>query len=305
MSAPQTILVSGASGLVGSALVPFLQEHKHVVRRLVRSSKPDQPGNVYWDPERDLIDRASLSGIDTVIHLAGESIAGRWSAAKKEKILESRVRGTRLLAESLAGLAKRPRLFICASAVGIYGDRGDEPLTESAPPGKGFLAEVCTAWEDSSHLAQSAGIRTVNLRFGLILSRNGAALAKLRPIFRLGLGGVVGSGKQFMSWIWLSDVLGIVEHILSHDELKGPVNTVSPTPVTNSEFTKTLAEVLRRPAVLPVPAPAVRLLLGEFANEALLSSTRALPEKLVQSGYQFLGPSLSAVLATELPRNVE
>ena len=294
------ILVSGSSGLVGSALVPFLTTSGHSVTRLVRSS----PGKdeARWDPAAGTIDAASLEGHDAVVHLAGENIAERWTPERKARIKDSRVKGTRLLAETLGRLAQPPKVLVAASAIGYYGDRGDALLREDSASGSGFLAEVAREWEAATAAAATKGIRVVNLRSGVVLSPRGGALAKMLLPFKLGLGGVVGSGKQHWSWIALDDLLGIILFALNTETLKGPVNAVSPKPVTNSEFTKTLGRVLWRPTIFPMPAFAARLALGEMADELLLSSTRVDPAKLVAAGYPFRFPELEAALRHLLRR---
>jgi uncharacterized protein (TIGR01777 family) len=291
------VLVTGSSGLVGSALVSQLKGDGHTVTRLVRSRRSAAEAQVPWDPEVGTIDAASLEGLDAVVHLAGESIAaGRWTAARKVRILESRVKGTRLLAEALARLHKRPKVLVSASAVGYYGDRGEEGLGEESASGSGFLAEVCRQWEAAATPASQSGIRVVHPRFGVILSRAGGALPRLLLPFRLGLGGRLGSGQQFMSWIALDDVVGAIHHAITHDDLQGPVNAVSPAPARNHEFTKTLGRVLRRPTVFPLPAFAARLAFGQMADEMLLASQRVEPAKLLASGYQFQFPDLESAL---------
>jgi uncharacterized protein (TIGR01777 family) len=296
------ILITGSSGLVGSALVKSLREAGDNVRRLVRSQDSLQEDAVFWRPATGEVDAASLEGLDAVIHLAGENLAaGRWNAARKDRIRRSRVEGTRLLSESLAGREKPPQVLICASAVGFYGDRGDEILEEGSAVGEGFLADVCAEWEAAADPARNRGIRVVHQRLGVVLSDLGGALAKMLGLFRLGLGGKLGSGEQYLSWITLDDVVGAFSHCLHHEELLGPVNTVSPTPVTNATFTAALARVLGRPAVLPAPAFALRMALGEMADEALLASARVRPAKLLESGYNFrhreIEPALRAVLS--------
>lgn len=295
------VLVTGSSGLVGSALVRVLRESGSEVSRLVRSRDALQPGDALWKPKDGTVDTAALEGLDAVIHLAGENIAaGRWSNARKQRIRGSRVDGTRLLCEGLAGRDKPPPVLVCASAVGFYGDRGEEILDEGSEVGEGFFPEVCTEWESAADPARERGIRVVHQRLGIVLSDQGGALAKMLGLFRLGLGGKLGSGEQYMSWITLDDVVGAFRHSLDHEDLNGPVNTVSPNPVTNATFTAALARVLGRPAFLPAPAFALRMALGEMADEALLASARVRPAKLLESGYEFrhreIEPALRAVL---------
>lgn len=296
------ILVSGSTGLVGNALIPALTTAGHEVIRLVRSkSKAPARELVHWDPSANYIDAAGLEGLDAVVHLAGESIAaGRWTDAKKARIRDSRVNGTRLLCETLAHTSRPPTVLICASAIGFYGDRGDETLTESSPAGAGFLPEVCQEWEAATDPARQKGTRVVNCRFGVILSPAGGALAKMLTPFKLGMGGVVGSGRQYMSWITLDDVVGALLYTMTASGLQGPVNVVSPQPVTNLEFTKTLGAVLHRPTVLPMPAFAARLAFGEMADALLLSSSRVLPTRLQEAKYTFRHPELTAGLRAVL-----
>lgn len=289
------ILVTGASGLIGSALVPFLTTGGHTVTRLVRT--PSSAGAISWDPSAGQLDLRALEGIDAVVHLAGESIAGRrWNAEQKRRILDSRVQGTRLLCERLAGLERPPRVLVSASAIGYYGDRGEETLTEESAPGSGFLTDVCRAWEDATKEARDRGIRVVHARFGIVLSPKGGALAKMLTPFRLGAGGVVGGGRQLMGWVALDDAVGAVHHALTTDTLSGPINVVSPRPVTNREFTKTLGRVLRRPTIVPMPAFAARLAFGEMADALLLASTRVQPDQLSCTGYRFRFPDLEGAL---------
>jgi uncharacterized protein (TIGR01777 family) len=291
------MLVSGASGFIGSALVPTLTAGGHTVTRLVRSTPSPGRAEIPWNPAARSIGTPALEGLDAVVHLAGDNIAsGRWTAAKKVSIRNSRVQGTTVLCEALAQLAKPPKTLLCASAIGYYGDRGETILREESPPGTGFLAEVCQAWEAATAPAVQRGIRVVHLRFGIVLSPAGGALAKMLTPFRLGLGGVVGTGKQYMSWIALDDVLGAIHHALSTEALQGPVNVVAPQAVTNREFTTTLGKVLRRPTRLPLPAFAARLLFGEMADALLLASTRVAPVRLVAAGYTFHYPELEAAL---------
>ncbi|HVR73880.1 MAG TPA: TIGR01777 family oxidoreductase [Planctomycetota bacterium] len=289
------ILVTGSSGLVGSALVPYLTAGGHRVTRLVRS-RPKE-GEASWDPDSGQIDAAVLEGLDAVVHLAGENVAsGRWTRAKKERIRQSRVLGTGVLVEALARTARPPRAFLSASAVGYYGDRGEEVLREESPPGNGFLASVCREWEAAAQGAAANGARVVCLRFGVILSSRGGALKKMLLPFQLGVGGVLGSGKQYLSWVAIDDILGVIHHILGREDLSGPVNVVAPAPITNFEFTKTLGRVLSRPTFLPLPAFAARLAFGEVADEMLLASARAEPARLAASGHAFAFPGLEGAL---------
>jgi uncharacterized protein (TIGR01777 family) len=295
---PMNILVSGSTGLVGTALLPLLTTSGHDVVRLVRSkSKTTSRELIHWDPDASYVDAAGLEGIDAIVHLAGEPIApGRWSPARKARIRDSRVRGTRLLCETIAHLTNPPKTLICASAIGYYGNRGDEVLTETSAPGSGFLAEVCRDWEAACEPARKKGLRVVHLRFGVVLSPAGGALASMLPPFKLGLGGIIGSGGQFMSCIALDDVIGSIAHTLVTPALDGPVNVVGPEPVTNREFTKTLGAVLGRPTVLPLPGFAAKLALGEMADELLLSSLRVQPARLLESGYEFRYPTVESAL---------
>ena len=289
------ILVSGSSGLIGSALAPLLSARGHSITRLVRLDP--QPGQVQWDPERGTIEAARLEGFDSVVHLAGQNIAaGRWTPEQKASIRVSRVKGTRILSEALAVLPAPPPILICASAIGYYGDRGDEVLHEESAAGSGFLPEVCRAWEAAAAPARKMGIRVINLRTGVVLSAAGGALAKMLPAFKTGLGGVIGSGRQYMSWIALDDVVGAIDHALSNTALDGPVNVVAPHPLTNREFTVTLGRVLSRRTLFPLPAFAVRLAFGKMADELLLASQRVEPAKLASSGYKFQFPELEGAL---------
>ena len=292
------VLVSGASGLIGAALLPELQKQGHEVFRLVRGAAAEE-NQIAWDPIQPLSPK-QVSGFDVVIHLAGESIVGRWSAAKKRRIRESRVLGTRHLAEALAEAAERPRVLIAGSAIGYYGDRGGEVLLEESAAGHGFLPEVCREWEAAAQVAEQAGIRVAHIRTGLVLSSKGGALAKMLTPFRMGVGGIVGNGHQWWSWIDMADEAGAILHILQTESLRGPVNLVAPNPATNAEFTKTLAAVLHRPAVFPVPAFVVRAVFGEMGKELLLASQKVEPGKLQGSGYRFRYSSLRASLEAAL-----
>jgi uncharacterized protein (TIGR01777 family) len=293
------VLIAGASGLVGSALIPALEADGAEVTRLVRTSAG--AGEIEWHPNNDQIDATTLEGFDAVINFAGENIAGgRWTDELKRKIHDSRVNGTHLLSEAIARLKHPPKVFLCASATGIYGDRGDEILDELSDSGGGFLAGVCREWEQATEPAVAAGVRTVNLRFGPILAREGGMLAKLLTPFKMGMGGKVGSGKQYISWVAIDDVVNTVKLALKDESIRGPLNIVSPHPVTNEEFTKTLGHVLSRPTALAMPAFAVRLAFGEMADEMLLTSQRVIPKKLNDVGYEFQQPELEGALRKHL-----
>lgn len=283
------IVVTGASGFIGSALVPHLTRAGHRVTALQRAKK-DGPG---FCPTWDI---NVVAPIDAAIHLAGENIAQRWTAAAKNRIRESRVRGTEWISNALAKLGPRPRTLLCASGIGFYGHRGDEVLTEESTAGEGFLAEICQEWEAACAPAAKAGIRVVNLRFGVVLDASGGALKKMLPAFRAGFGGRVGSGKQYWSWVTRADVVRVIEHALNSESLRGPVNVAAPNPVHNSEFTKALAGALHRPAIFSVPRFVLRMLVGEMADEALLASARAIPQRLQQSGFVFQDPELEPAL---------
>jgi uncharacterized protein (TIGR01777 family) len=291
------ILITGSTGLVGSRLARSLKSKGHEIVRLVRSTPKDSATEVYWNPEQGTLNATELEGLDAVVHLAGESIAeGRWSDEKKTKIRQSRIKGTTLLSESLAKLKQKPEVLVSASAVGFYGSRGDENLDEQSASGSDFLAEVCREWELATQPAAQAGIRVVHLRFGVILSRDGGALPKMLFPFRMGVGGKLGSGQQYMSWIAIDDAVGAIEHALTNNTLRGPVNVVAPSAVTNHDFTKTLGHVLSRPTIFPVPAFAARLVFGEMADATLLSSQRVEPARLKASGYTFKYPELEGAL---------
>jgi len=289
------VLIAGASGLVGSALIPPLNADGAEVTRLVRSTP--KPREIEWHPNQDAMDAARLEGFDAIINLAGENVAGgRWTEDQKRKIHDSRVNGTHLLSEAMAKLAKPPHAFLCASATGFYGDREDEVLDEHSDSGGGFLAGVCREWEKATEPAVAAGVRVVNLRFGVILSREGGMLSKLLTPFKMGMGGKVGSGKQFISWVAIDDVTSAIKLALSDETFRGPVNVVSPNPVTNEAFTKTLGHVLSRPTALAMPAFAARLAFGEMADETLLASQYVVPKRLSDAGYEFKYPELEGAL---------
>lgn len=284
------VLITGATGFVGSAVVRHLESLGHETRQL---SRPRD-----WDPETGSINPERIEGFDAVIHLAGENIASsRWTEARKRAILSSRVKGTSLLAQTLCKLAWPPKVLITASAIGYYGDRGSDILTEDSPAGTGFLADVCKAWESAAAPAARCGIRVASLRIGIVLGPNGGALEQMRTVFRLGAGGTLGSGKQYMSWITIEDLCRSIEHVLTHDSLEGPVNAVAPRPVTNRAFTKALGAAVRRPALLPVPHFAARLALGELADALLFASARVVPEKLEASGFRFEDNDIRLALA--------
>jgi uncharacterized protein (TIGR01777 family) len=294
---PMHVLVTGASGLVGSALVPFLTTGGHRVSRLVHSAPRLGQAEILWQPETGSIATLALEGVDAVVHLAGENITtGRWTAEKKANIRASRVQGTRLLCDALAQLVHPPRVLVSASAIGYYGDRGAESLHEASRPGAGFLAEVCQAWEAATAPAAERGIRVVHLRFGMVLSPAGGALAQMLVPFKLGAGGVLGSGRQYMSWMALDDAIGAILHALMTPALQGPVNAVAPQPLTNREFTAVLGRVLGRPTLLPLPALAARLAFGEMADALLLASARVEPRRLIDTGYAFRYPDLESAL---------
>lgn len=297
------ILVNGSTGLIGSNLVPFLRQSGHDVFRLIRTQPGQGTGDVYWNPAAGEIDKAGLEGFDAVINLAGEPIEGRWTPEKKAKIRDSRVNSTGLLARTLSGLDRPPSVFISVSATGYYGDRGDEILTEDSLPGHGFLSSLCQEWEAATEPANWKGVRVVRFRMGVVLTPKGGALEQMLVPFRRGLGAKLGTGKQYMSWVSLDDVLGAMQHVLWTESINGPVNVVSPNPVTNKEFTKTLSRVLGRFAGFTVPAVALRLMFGEMADEALLFSERVVPQRLKTTGYKFLYPELDRALRHLLTGN--
>lgn len=292
------IAVTGSTGLVGKTLVPTLEADGHLVRPMVRRAPRAEKNEIGWDPAAGKIDAAELANVDAVVHLAGENIAAkRWTSAFKQAILESRIRGTTLLCQTLAGLATKPGTLISASAIGYYGTRGDEPVDEATPAGTGFLADVCKQWEAATQPARDAGIRVVNLRIGFVLAREGGGLAKMLTPFRLGLGGIIGSGRQYMSWIALDDLVRTIQFTFSGGaSLSGPVNATSPNPVTNREFTKTLGRVLSRPTVFPVPSFAARLAFGEMADDMLVGGVRVLPKVLTAARFTFSYPDLESAL---------
>jgi hypothetical protein len=293
------VAVSGASGFLGSALVPALASAGHEVVTLVRRT-PARPGEIQWDPAAGSIDAAGLAGVEAMVNLSGANIGRRWTEARKKEILDSRVDSTALLAATAAELDPRPSVLVCAGGVGIYGDRGDEILTEESSLGSGFLAEVGQAWEAAAEPARSTGIRVVKFRQGIVLAREEGALARMLTPFRLGLGGRIGSGKQWLSWIGLDDLVAAYAFALEREDLSGPIDLTSPTPVTNSRFTSALGDALRRPTILPVPAVAIRMLFGEMGDAALLQGQRALPARLLEAGFSFAYEDLDRALAHAL-----
>ncbi len=296
-SEPMKIAITGSSGLVGSALVPLLRNRGHQVLHLVRHEPRPGAQEVRWSSDSAVLESEQLEGIHAIIHLAGDNIATqRWSHAKKERLRSSRVGGTKLLVQALSRMKRPPKVMVVASATGFYGNSGDEEVTESSPLGNGFLSQLCEEWEAASEPVKSLGTRLVKLRFGVILSPKGGALQRMLTPFRMGVGGKLGDGAQWMSWLALDDAVGMIEHALVSESLKGPVNAVAPWPVTNAEFTRVLGKVLRRPTMFPVPGFMARLAFGEMADELLLSSTRALPSQLQASGYSFLYPDLEGAL---------
>lgn len=294
------ILIAGGGGFVGRALQPQLKSAGHEVLLLVRR-EPRGPDEISWRPEAGELDPAAIEGVDAIINLAGENIAGgRWTTGRRERILRSRVDATRTLVVALGKLARRPRVFLSASAVGFYGDRGDETLHEQSDIGHGFLPGVCLAWETHAEGAARNGVRTVLLRFGMVLGRDGGALAKQLPLFRLGLGGRLGDGQQWVSWVAMDDLVASVLHALTNEKVRGPLNVVAPNPVRNAEFTRVLGAVLRRPAKFPVPPWALHLAFGDMAQEVLLASTRVEPRALLRAGFGFQHPDLEPALRSML-----
>jgi uncharacterized protein (TIGR01777 family) len=302
-TSPLTVAVSGSSGLVGQALSAAIADRRWKLKRLVRNSNAQVPDVIGWNPTGGIADADAFRGVDAVVHLAGENIAtGRWNAAKKQRIRDSRVQGTAALCRSLAAQTERPRVLVCASAIGYYGDRGEQPMHECDPPGRGFLPEVCVEWERAAQPAVDAGIRVVWLRIGIVLSPAGGALKQMLLPFQLGLGGRVGNGRQYWSWIALPDLVRAALFAVENESLQGAVNAVAPEAVTNAEFTRDLGRVLRRPTLFPMPAFAARLALGEMADELLLSSIRVVPEQLQQAGFVYEHPQLEGALRALLNR---
>lgn len=290
------ILVTGSTGVIGTRLVPSLKRDRHEVLRLVRSPRGTGEPEIQWDPQEGTIEREKLEGLDAVIHLAGESIAGIWTSGKKQEIHQSRVKGTQVLAEALAGLKRRPKFFLSASAIGYYGDRGDEFLTEGSCGGEHFLSRVCQDWEAATEPAVRAGIRVATLRFGIVLSRDDGTFQFLTSMFKIGLGGQLGEGVNYISWITVDDAVRAVKYVLEHPSIRGPVNIVTPHPVRHKELVETLGEVLARPTLLKLPEFATRAVFGSIADTLLLSSMRVRPEKLQQSGFRPRYPKLRTAL---------
>lgn len=298
------ILISGATGLVAKHLIPVLEKKGHGIIRLVRGKSPAE-GEIAWNSETgfDQIEAAKLEGIDAVIHLAGDNVASEnWSADKKRRIRESRVNGTRLLIEALGQCASKPKTLVSASGIGYYGNRGAETLAESAAAGNGFFPEICAAWEAEAFRAEEFGTRVVALRIGVVVAPDGGALEKMLTPFKFGVGGVVGSGEQWMSWIAIDDLVRLIVFALENDSISGPVNATSPNPVTNAVFTKTLGKVLNRPTILPLPEFAVKLIFGEMGEALLLQGCRVIPEKAVANGFGFSFPDLEAAIADSVAR---
>ncbi len=292
------VLVTGSNGMIGSAACAFFRSQGQSVIRLVRSKSHLNQDTIYWNPVTEEIHLDQLEGFDAVLHFAGDNISNqRWSRKKKESIFRSRCRDTWLLSQALSRLQRPPKFFFCASAIGYYGNRGDEILTEESLPGQGFLAELCIQWEEATQAAKDRGIRVVHGRFGAVLSPNGGLLKRALPAFRMGLGATLGTGKQYMSWICLSDLVRAIDFIREKTELSGTYNFTSFYPITNAEFTTTLARHLHRKAFLRIPAPILKILLGERGEALLLSSARALPKRLIQAGFTFSTPTLSEALA--------
>ncbi len=298
------ILITGSTGMIGTALIEFLKARGHRVTRVVRAPTQSSEPAVRWEPSAGVLQASEIEGCEAVVHLAGESIAAsRWTIAQKAKIRDSRVQGTTLLAETLTKLKQPPKVLVSASAIGYYGHRGDEILREESPPGTGFLPATCVEWEKAADPARQKGIRVVHPRFGIILSPKGGALAKMLLPFKLGVGGTMGNGKQYWSWVSLDDVVGAIHHAIVTESVKGPMNVVAPRAITNHEFTKTLGRVLSRPTIFPLPAFAARLALGEMADELLLASARIEPAKLLATGYNFRHTELEKALRELLRKN--
>lgn len=297
---PLRIAITGSTGLIGSKIIPFLIGEGHQVTQITRGAKLNSPVNtpfITWDPDAGKIDDSRLEGFDVFIHLAGTTVSGRWTQKYKQSILDSRINGTRLIAKTLAGLKNKPKLFLSASAVGYYGNHAPEVvIDEQSPKGKGFLSDVCQCWESETQVAKNAGIRVINMRFGVVLSRRGGALAKMWFPFQFGLGGILGTGKHMMSWIALDEIPSIIHHFIKNEALTGAFNVTSPKPVSNKEFTKELGNTVKMPTIFPVPDFGIKLLFGEMGQVLLLEGAQVLPKRLLNSGYVFKYPDLSLAL---------
>ena len=288
------VVVTGASGLVGSALVPYLAAQRHETDVLSRNTAP---GHLVWNPQDGSLDPALLKGVEAIVHLAGANIAaGRWTSARKKEIRDSRLGSTRLLVDTFRRLDRPPRVLVCSSAIGFYGDTGEKIVAEDSAGGSGFLADLCREWEAEAARAEELGTRVVRMRTGVILSPKGGALAKVLPVFRAGFGGPIGGGKQWMSWISIDDAIAVIQFLMAGDSISGPVNAVAPMPVTNSEFAHALGHALSRPAIAPVPATVLKLMYGKMAEETILASTRVVPQRLTGEGFQFRHPELEGAL---------
>jgi uncharacterized protein (TIGR01777 family) len=290
------VAITGSTGLIGAALATSLASSGHKVCRIVRTKPKPGSFDIFWDPAAAYIDNTKLEGLDAVVHLAGETIAERWTPEKKRRIHQSRIRGTQIIAEAIRQLSKPPQVLVSASAIGWYGDRGEELLREDSSPGSGFLADVCRDWETSTEPATRVGVRVAHIRTGIVLSSKGGALATMLTPFRMGAGGKIGSGRQYMSWIALDDHVAAIQHVIQTVSLAGAVNLVAPNPVTNAQFTKTLGKVLSRPTIAPLPGFAVRLLFGQMGEELLLFSQRVEPSRLKATGFAFRYPDLEPAL---------
>ena len=286
------ILVTGATGFIGSALTKNLADNAHQVFRLIRPPAIAHRDDILWNPKEKYIEKSKLSGLNAVIHLAGENIFGLWTNRKKARIYDSRIHGTKLIAQTISNLNPPPQVFICASAVGYYSDTDSDAANEKSPPGNKFLSRLCIDWENAACTPAEKNIRTINLRLSIVLDKTGGALSRMLPLFKCALGAKMGNGSQYLSWITLKDLLRVVDFILKNDSISGPINAASPNPVTNAQFTKILATNLKRPALLKIPAPILKFLLGQFAEEVFLSSIKAAPEKLLNAGFTFEHPDL-------------
>lgn len=297
----QTVAVTGASGLVGKVLVDSLTGGGATVKSIVRRTPDSYDSQIQWDTKNGFVNPERLEGLDAVIHLAGEPIAeGRWNDRKKARIRDSRIEGTATLAKALAGTTNKPRVLVSASAIGFYGNRGDEELTESSAVGTGFLPDVCGGWEEATKPAEDAGIRVVHVRIGIVLTKDGGALGAMLLPFKMGVGGIMGNGKQYWSWVSIEDLVSVIEFAVANDSISGPVNAVSPTPATNREFTKAMGRALSRPTIFPMPGFAARMVIGEMADALLLSSARVLPQRLIDAGFEFQHSDLDAALTHAL-----